>query len=237
MRRAPKTFMLLAALAETTTPAAAIVGRARETTNPSVVMVLGRSAGGAGFCSGVVLSANAVLTAAHCARSAADTRVHFKDASGAPVLLDVTRVERHPGFTSDAVIKRARSVDLAIVFTRQALPASFSPASLASATSSIGASFTIAGFGVAADGAASTGGVLRAAGVALRAPASNLLLWLAGDGGACTGDSGGPVLDSASAVVGVIAYAAGTGGKGCGALTQAVRVAPFLDWIESNLGR
>ncbi len=237
MQRLLTILALLVITAGDVTPAAAIVGRTRDTTNASIVMVLGRSAGGAGFCSGVVLSPNAVLTAAHCARSAADTRVHFKDAGGSPVLLDVTRVERHPGFTSDAVAKRARSVDLAIVVTRQTLPSSFSPASLVSASASIGAPFSIAGFGVAAEGAASTGGTLRTADVALRSPLSNLLLWLAGDGGACTGDSGGPVLDRTGAVVGIIAYAEGAGGKGCGALTQAVRVAPYLDWIERMSGQ
>ena len=73
MRRAITFFTLLGVTAGAAPPANAIVGRARETANPSIVMVLGRSAGGSGCCSGVVLSANAVLTAAHCARSAADT--------------------------------------------------------------------------------------------------------------------------------------------------------------------
>ena len=232
MKRLSGSLIVCATALLWTSQTLAIVGGTHDATNPSVVMVLGRSAGGAGFCSGVVVAQNAVLTAAHCARTAADTRVHFKDTNGAPVLLDVTRVERHPGYANDAVAKRARSVDLAIVFTRDALPSAFRPAPVASTSSTIGTPFMIAGYGIADERAADSGGRLRAANVALRAPASNLLLWLAGDGGACTGDSGGPVLDSAGAVVGIIAYAEGSGGRGCGALTQAVRVAPFADWVE-----
>ena len=55
--------------------------------------------------------------------------------------------------------------------------------------------------------------------------------------GACTGDSGGAVFDREGALVGIIAFAAGRGTRRCGALTQAVRVAPFRQWIEEAAGR
>ena len=128
-------------------------------------------------------------------------------------------------------------LDLAIVFTRSALPDGFVPAQLASASTDVGSPFTIAGFGIANERDATTGGVLRTADVSLRAPVSNLLLWLSGEGGACTGDSGGPVLDPQGNVVAVIAYAEGSSGRGCGALTQAVRTAPFANWIDAEAGR
>ena len=68
----------------------------------------------------------------------------------------------------------------------------------------------------------------------LRAPLSNVLLWLEGaEGvGACTGDSGAPVF-SGGAVVGIVAYAQAARGRGCGGLTQAVRIAPHAAWVES----
>ena len=233
-------FVLILAIAAAllaTSPIQAIVGRTRDAAHPSIVMVLGRGTSGSGYCSGVVIARNAVLTAAHCVRAAADMRVHFKDAGGAPVLLDVASVTRHPGYASDAVAKRARSVDLAIVFTQAVLPDEFVPARFASASTAIGSAFTIAGFGVASEQDATTGGVLRHVDVALRAPVSSLLLWLSGEGGACTGDSGGPVLDPQGNVVAVIAYAEGSAGRGCGALTQAVRIQPFARWIKAEASR
>lgn len=216
-------------------PAEAIVGRSQPAQNASLVMVLGRDAQSAGFCSGVVIGPRAVLTAAHCVHGPPDTRIHFKDASGAPVLIEVARVIRHPGFRGDAVVARARSVDLAIVVTRASLPASFVPARIAAASETIGAGFDIAGFGLSQEGAPASGGTLRSADVALRAPHSNLLLWLAGGAGACTGDSGGGVFDRNGALVGIVAFAAGDGQTRCGALTQAVRVAPFAGWIEETM--
>ena len=219
-------------------PAPAIVGRTHAADQAqSLVMVLGRDSRSAGFCSGVVIAPRAVLTAAHCVHAPADTRIHFKDASGAPILLDVARVVRHPGYRADAIAARARTVDLALVFARDDLAERFRPASVASASDAIGTSFTLAGYGILQEGAPNSGGVLRATDVALRAPPSNLLLWLAGDGGACTGDSGGGVFDRDGALVGIIAFAQGVGSSRCGALTQAVRVAPFRSWIKEAIGR
>ncbi len=200
-------------------------------------MVL-RGGSRAGFCSGVVVAPNAVLTAAHCVGEPADTRVFLRDAEGAPVMLDVSRVLRHPGFRANAVAARARSVDLAVIQTRDALPSGLAPASLASGPDAVGSPLTIAGYGLAREAEAKTGGVYREADVTLRAPLSNLLLWLDGRGaGACTGDSGGPVFDREGAMVGIIAFAQGAGARSCGALTQAVRVSPFRGWVDEMLGQ
>ena len=53
--------------------------------------------------------------------------------------------------------------------------------------------------------------------------------------GACTGDSGGPVLDPAGTLGAITAWAEGTGKARCGALTQGVLVAPQRGWIEGVL--
>lgn len=224
-------------------PAAAVVGPTLEPgpLAAHVVMVLERSAAGAGFCSGVVVAPDVVLTAAHCVVRAADTRVHFKDASGQPVLVGVSDVATHPGFRHDAVRRRERSIDLALVRLASPLPGRFAPATLdTSRTVTVGQRFRLAGYGLGREDTATTGGVLRVGELAARAPLSAILLWAndpSGSGvGACTGDSGAPVFsDDAAVVVGISTWAAGVGRRNCGDLTQAVLLKPQADWIAKML--
>ena len=221
------------------TPAAAVVGASRDATGDiaaSLVMVLQRHGAAAGFCTGVVLGPRTVLTAAHCVPPGADLRVHFKDEGGAPVLLPVAGVRRHPGYRADAIAKRERSVDLAVLTLADPLPDRFRPASLAPATShGLGTPLRVVGFGLAREGEAATSGRLREAELALRAPLSGVLAWAAdpaGEGvGACTGDSGGPLLDASGAVAALTLWSAGSGGRQCGTLTQALWLAPYAAWI------
>ncbi len=220
-------------------PAAAVVGPSHEasgSTAASTVMVLQRRGPAAGFCTGIVLGPRAVLTAAHCVPPGADIRVHFKDPAGAPVLLPVASVVRHPGYRAEAIAKRERSVDLAVVTLPELLPDGFHAAALGTeAATAVGTHFTLAGFGLAQEGDSRTSGRLREADLAARAPLSSVLLWLddpthAG-AGACTGDSGGPVLDAAGAVAALTLWSAGDGARRCGALTQALWLAPYREWI------
>ena len=129
-----------------------------------------------------------------------------------------------------------KSIDRALIETKEALPSAFAPVAIGEAAADIGAAFDVAGFGVTRPGAASTSGVLRRARLTLRAPLSHVLLWLdSADGaGACTGDSGAPVFAN-GALVGIVAFAQGPNGRGCGGLTQAVRLAPYRDWIEQTI--
>lgn len=201
------------------------------------VMVLKRAPGAAGFCSGVVLSPRVVLTAGHCVARPADTRIHFRDGSGQPVLIAVARVSVHPEYRADAVRSRTRSIDLALVETSQALPDSFTTAVLDDARGSPeGALVRLSGFGMSREGEAASSGALRTAVMEVRAPLSSVLLWLRDPSrkgaGACTGDSGGPVVSSVtSRLIAITSWSAGEGGRHCGALTQAVLVAPQRAWI------
>ncbi|MFV0279245.1 MAG: S1 family peptidase [Rhodoblastus sp.] len=227
---------LLPALAPA--PVTALVGPTHEAGayGAQAVMVLAQSSRGAGFCSGAVLAPDIVLTAAHCVAAPAKTRVHYRDNAGAPVLMNVRRIARHPGFRANAVAARAKSIDLALVETEAPLPGNFSAAALGDAGKTIGGVFDVAGFGVTAPGAAETSGRLRRARLSLRAPLSHVLLWLdSPDGaGACTGDSGAPVFEN-GALVGIVAFAQGRNGRGCGGLTQAVRIAPYRQWIDETI--
>lgn len=224
-------------------PALCVVGPASEDQSfaAHVVMVLKRGIDRAGFCTGVVVAPRAVLTAAHCVTAVKDMRVHYRDDGGRPVLIDVEAVAVHPGFRADAVTKRVVSIDLALVRTQTPLDARFSAAELdESGGVAVGRSLRIFGYGVAREGEGDSAGVLRSAALRARAPLSAILLWAedpTGAGaGACTGDSGGPILsDDRRQVLAIATWAAGSGARHCGTVTQGPLVAPQRGWIDSVL--
>jgi secreted trypsin-like serine protease len=184
-----------------------------------------------------------VLTAAHCARPAGDMRVFYRDAASGPVFVAVRAVAAHPGFRADAIARRVASIDLALIETATPLDVRFSaPVLDESGDVAIGQDLLIAGFGVAREGQQSSAGVLRALALAARAPLSKVLVWAedatGAGGGACVGDSGGPVFSADGAkLLAIIAWSEGKLGRHCGALTQGVLVAPAADWIQATVQR
>ncbi|MGO8798544.1 MAG: S1 family peptidase [Roseiarcus sp.] len=224
-------------------PAFGVVGPASEDRSfaDHVVMVLKRGVDRAGFCSAVVVAPRVVLTAAHCVAPIKDMRVHYRDDAGRPILLDVEAVAVHPGYRADALTRRVVSIDLALVRTQTPLDSRFSAAELdESGDVGVGRSLRIFGYGVAREGEGGGAGVLRSAALRVRAPLSAILLWAedpTGAGaGACTGDSGGPILtDDRRQVVAIATWSAGSGARRCGAVTQGPLVAPQRAWIDSVL--
>jgi S1-C subfamily serine protease len=244
MPRAGAWVLRLAAglLAGVTSPALAIVGPATEDASLAqhVVMVLQHQGATAGFCTGIVLAPTVVMTAAHCVPAGAELRIHFPNPGREPALLPVREVARHPGYRADAIRTRERSVDLAVLRLPDSLPDRFSPARLGpTGDARVGSAFTVAGFGVTHEGEAASSGHLRAATLVARPPLSKVLLW-AGDpagreAGACTGDSGGPVLDADGTVVALTLWASGRNGRQCGELTQALWLAPHRRWLDDTI--
>jgi hypothetical protein len=234
---------LMAAIATTcVTKAEALVGPSKtgSALAPHVVMVLKRSKSGSGFCSGVAIGRDAVLTAAHCVTGAADLRV-LPGPGGQADLMEIAAIATHPEFRPDAVRTRQRSIDLAIVRTKKPLPSGILATRLADASAiAVGSRFRIAGYGVAVEGDERTAGRLREGLLAARSPLSSILLWAqdatAKGGGACTGDSGGPIFaEDSTEVVAITAWATGEGKRQCGLLTQATLVAPQRQWIDGVL--
>ena len=89
------------------------------------------------------------------------------------------------------------------------------------------------------DGDWKSGGQLRSVALAVREPASAVLIWAADpagrEAGACSGDSGAPVWSAdGSAAVAIVAWAQGPHGRGCGGLTQGPLLAPVKGWIEET---
>ena len=219
--------MLLAA------PALAIVGGREGAQVPgaaSEVMVL---TSGGGVCSGVVVAPDAVLTAGHCVAGVAENRIHYRDEAGRPVLAEVATRHLHPAYDGDAIRGRTRSIDLALLRTRESLPARFAPAPLGAAVPRAGQTLVLAGFGAARGNDRRSIGRYRGATLTVVEPygPSRILVWLKAPGaGGCQGDSGGPILDG-TAVVALAAWVK----DACGGLTQGILLGPQRDWLDWTL--
>lgn len=226
-------------------PAGAIVqGQPDSAAGRHAVMVLSNDRRGAqvrvGQCTGVVLSPTIVLTAAHCVTGATAYAIHSVGADGRSVLIEPTTIAVHPQYVAT---QHRKTVDLALVRLREALPASFTPTSLAdSGDLRQGDLLTVGGYGLGRDGDSATGGQFRTARLGVIEPygRSTILVWLTdpatgrsrNGAGACGGDSGGPIFDRDGRVVAITAFAEGAGKTHCGALTQGVLVAPQRAWID-----
>jgi Trypsin len=223
-------------------PALALVGPAREAPEfaPYVVMVMTRSSGGTNFCTASVIARDIVLTAAHCVTDIPGTRVFFRSNQSKLVMFEVASIARHPGYKPNAGRKHRISIDLALVRLVEPLPSGFKPLELAQLDRvATGQPFRIIGFGRASEEVSGTSGVLRTGVLVVSGPKSPVLTWLVdphGTGlGGCTGDSGAPILTVDQPVlVAVAIQAKGNYGYSCGAMTEAVLIAPQLPWIRET---
>jgi hypothetical protein len=239
--RAAALLTILAAFASFAAPACALVGASPDGRFADrVAMVLLRGPGEAGFCSALVLDSRTLLTAAHCVKSTRDMAVHYRDASGAPVIVPVEAAAAHPLYRPDAIRARVESIDVALIRTARPLDPRFAGAALASGVGpAVGEQVILSGYGATRDGDWKSGGELRSVALAVRAPASTVLIWAADpDGavaGACSGDSGAPIwsADGRTAIA-IATWAQAPHGRGCGGLTQGPLLAPLKGWIEET---
>lgn len=226
-------------------PAQALTGPARndETLAPHLVMLLKRDGRGSSFCTASVIARDVLLTAAHCVSKPADMRIYWPGLSSQSDLQPVRDVAVHPGYRPDAIRTRERSIEIALVRAAAPLPSRYAPLAMAQSDAvALGQRVVIAGFGLAREGDERSGGALRSATLAARAPLSSILLWAEDPQkrgiGACTGDSGGPILsEDMTRIVAVTVWSRGEGKRLCGALTQGVLVAPQRAFIDDVLRR
>lgn len=225
-------------------PAQAVVGGQEGGPAANTTLMVLNARGG--VCTGIVLSARAILTAAHCASGGAELRIHWRDA-GEPVLLVPASVSLHPEFDAGAIRSRRRSIDLALIRLAEPLPARFAPAALIDGSlPRAGSSVTLAGYGVTREGDARSTGTYRSAALTTVEPygPGRILLWAADPEGAgkqpgasaCQGDSGGPIFADGG-VSAVTSWSTGPKGRNCGLLTQGVLVAPQRQWIDATLSK
>jgi len=239
LSRLIRMLALVAALAAPLAPARALVGAKPDGRFADrVAMVLTRGGDSAGFCSALVLSPRILLTAAHCLRPLRDMAVHYRDAAGAAVIIPVDAAIPHPRYRADAIQARVESIDLALIRAAQPLDSRFAAAAIGDGgPPAVGAPAIVSGYGAAREGDWSSGGTLRSVTLAVREPASTVLIWAADpagrEAGACSGDSGAPIWSAdGSTAIAIVAWAQAPHGRGCGGLTQGPLLAPLKGWIE-----
>jgi Trypsin len=230
-------------------PAAAMVGGAQPASDGAgraVVMLTGSHGT---FCSGVALTRDLVLTAAHCVLPGADYKLVELDAARQPALKDIATIARHPEFDVNAVLRHRVTADVALI--KLAAPLKIVPAPLAPPGGSVAAGdrFVVAGHGLAVRGDGRTGGTLRAATLVATGAPGALQIRLADPAtkgeraglGACTGDSGAPAfrdIGGALAVIGVVSWSTGPGNsEGCGGLTGVTPLTRYHGWIVEQAGK
>src|SRR5258705_3746374 len=225
-------------------PAHAIVGGGAPSTEGvgrSVVTIVG-SRGNS--CTGAVIAPKLVLTAAHCVQPGADYKIVEYGSDRQPSLQDVKTVAIHPGFNMQAMQGHRATADVAL------LPLAAPPRGKTKAAAGMphipivgGSRLSIAGIRVDVRGDGKSGGAIRVAGLVATGKPGTLQIRLVDpvsqgtrDGlGACTGDSGGPVVEdkeSGPVIVGVVSWSPGPNGSaGCGGLTGVTPLTLYRDWV------
>ena len=194
------------------------------------------------FCTATIISPTILLTAGHCVHSSDDLRVHWRDRDNNPVLKEVRSVLVHPEFRPTAVKDRTRSIDLALVRLKEALPQNFMPLAISPNGLEKDQIVDLGGYGLSIENDPKTSGAFRALSLNVIEPygKSKILLWLQslrtkGNAGSCTGDSGGPIVNQAGELVAIISWAEGSNGKKCGLLTQGILLQPQMKFIDGAM--
>src|SRR5713101_1302254 len=195
-------------------------------------------------CSGVAITRDLVLTAAHCVPPGADYKLVIFDAAHQPQLNDIATVTRHPQFDLKMLLAHRATADVALLKLAAALPPAFAAAPLAhpDRVVAVGDEFIVAGYGVTVRGDGRTGGTARAATLVATGQPGTLQVRLfdpATKGerpglGACTADSGAPAFetDQRHAVIGVVSWSTGPQlSAGCGGLTGVTPLTRYRTWI------
>jgi secreted trypsin-like serine protease len=191
------------------------------------------------LCTGTALAHDLVLTAAHCVAGKLDYQVKTFQTGQT---ISVRAIALHPRFDMASYAASRATADLALLKLAAPLADLVMPASLAPARRvAVGETLTVAGFGVTAAGTARGLRIPRMATLTVTGKPGSLQIRLYDVAtrnlriglGACTGDSGAPIFEPASAaVIGVVSWSTAPGDQeGCGGLTGVTPLMLYRAWI------
>jgi hypothetical protein len=230
--------------------ALAIVGGVRVASDSPISRFTVRIESGRGqLCTGVVIDARTVLSAAHCVLARTRYRVIARDRAGRPVTIAVENRIAHPSFLADRSPMTQPGVDLAVLRLAQALPDNKIPAPFGGwGTATLGQGLVIAGYGLGQEGKPASARILRQARLVSTgafASANSVLVAVDENGkgqtpgaGACRGDSGGPILSEGAggSLVGIVSWSSApslsTGRRVCGGYTALTPLSGHMGWIN-----
>jgi len=227
-------------------PATAMVGNPDDA-DPAVASVVTIVGSRGTFCSGAVIAPDLVMSAAHCTQPGAEYQIVLYDSRRQPQLHAVRRVASHPQFRIGDILAHRASADVALLQLAEPLSLTPLPIGAPAEPLAAGRRFTVAGVGVSRRGDGRTGGIVRSANLVATGQPGHLQIRLvdpatrnASPGkGACTGDSGAPMLEEQNqraVVVGVVSWSTGAGNsEGCGGLTGVTPLSLYRGWVMQTM--
>lgn len=179
-------------------------------------------------CSGTIIGPRKIVTAAHCFTSTEASRYQIMvlDHNFTEHWVAVSSIHVHPKFDRRGLERQTQLNDIATVTAAAPLPGDMAIAPVSGAA--VQGEVTAVGFGTGFRGRDLRQVELQASSTALSPTGSQILTSI--DGGACSGDSGGPVFRKSGksfVLVGVISWTAGA----CGSMTAVTPVSRYRGFL------
>lgn len=178
-------------------------------------------------CSGTIIGPRKIVTAAHCFPTTEPSRYQIMvlDHNFTEHWVAVSSIRVHPKFNRRGLERQTELNDIAVVNAAAPLPADMA---IAPVGGTVRGEVTAVGFGTGFRGHDLRQVELQARSTALSPTGSQILTSV--DGGACSGDSGGPIFRKAGksfVLVGVISWTQGA----CGSMTAVTPVGRYRGFI------